>query len=261
MQLLWDAGFGLDKRFRIPRPVQHCADLHLILQGKAAGSKLRNYVGKGNDASLSYARMTGLWLAKLHNLKVPLPQVCTYEDEIASLRMFVTSLSADQPNLAAELQQLAAAVENAFASFRGVPATIVHGDFHPDHIFVGRDFITVIDFERFCFTDAARDLGSFIAHIRTMACFSGRALSAANHEADAFLASYFSAVPFRQRMAIAQRIAPYVALSGLEALYYVASVLKIGDPDRLAMYMKCIQASELGAIEYAAPRNGMRAAS
>ena len=62
-------------------------------------------------------------------------------------------------------------------------------------------------------------------------------------------------------MGIARRIAAYVALSGLEALYYVASVLKIGDPDRLAMYMKCMQASDLGAIEYAAPRNGMRAAS
>jgi aminoglycoside phosphotransferase (APT) family kinase protein len=260
MQLLWEAGFGLDERFRIPRPVQHFADLGLILQGKAVGSKLRSYVGRGNDGSLSYVRMAGLWLAKLHNLKVPSPQMCTYVNEIASLRMFVAALTADQPNLAAELQQRAAIVEHAFAGFQHVPATIVHGDFHPDHIFVGRDFITVIDFERFCVTDPARDLGSFIAHMRTMACLSGRSCHAANREADAFLESYFNAVPLIQRAEMVRRIGPYVALAAFEALYYVASVLKVGDPDRIAMYLKCLQQLELRGIEYAAPHVALRAA-
>jgi Phosphotransferase enzyme family len=260
MQLLWDAGFGLDERFRIPRPVQHLPDLGLILQGKAAGSKLRSYVGKGNDASLRCLRMTGLWLAKLHNLKVPSPQMCTYVNEIASLRMFVGALSADQPNLAAELQQRAAIVEHAFAGFQHVPATIVHGDFHPDHIFVGKDFVTVIDFERFCVTDPARDLGSLIAHMRTMARLSGRSSHAANREADAFVESYFSTAPLIQRTEIARRITPYVALAAFEALYYVASVLKVGDSDRIAMYMKCLQESQLRAIEYAGPPLALRAA-
>jgi aminoglycoside phosphotransferase (APT) family kinase protein len=260
MQLLWDAGFGLDERFRIPRPVQHFPELHFILQGKAEGSKLRTYVGKGNDESLSYARITGLWLAKLHSLKVPSPQVCTYVNEIGSLRLFVAALSADQPKLAAELQQRAATIEHAFASFRGVRATMVHGDFHPDHIFVSRDFVTVIDFERFCVTDPARDMGSFMSHLHTMACLSGRSPHAANREADAFIASYFSAVPLIQRAEIARRIAPYVALSALEALYYVASVLKVEDSDRIAMYVKCMQESELRATEYAAPHLTLRAA-
>src|SRR5207248_1150249 len=100
----------------------------------------------------------------------------------------------------------------------------------------------------------------FMSHMHTMACLSGRAPHAAHHEADAFLASYFSTVPLSQRIAIAQRIGAYVALSGFEALYYVASVLKIGDSDRIAMYVKCMQESELRAIEYAAPRLTLRAA-
>jgi Ser/Thr protein kinase RdoA (MazF antagonist) len=260
MQLLWDRGFGIDERFRIPRPVQHFPDLHLVLQGKAGGSKLRTYVGKGNNASLSYASVTGMWLAKLHNLEVSSPQMCTYETEIASLRTFVAALRVDQPNLAAELQQRATTIERAFASFKGVPATMVHGDFHPDHIFVYGDSVTVIDFERFCVTDPARDLGSFIAHVHTMACLSGRSPHAANHEADAFLASYLSAAPLIQRTEIARRITPYVALAALEALYYVASVLKVGDSDRIAMYVRSMQESELRALEYATPRVALRAA-
>jgi hypothetical protein len=252
MRLIWDAGFGHDERFRIPRPVQHFPDLHLILQGKARGSKLRLYIGKGDEVSLSHARMAGLWLAKLHNLQVASPQVCTYTAEIASLRMFVAALTADQPKLASELQQRAAAVEQSFCSFQGLPTTMVHGDFHPDHIFVERNFVTVIDFERFCVSDPARDLGSFIAHTRTMACFCGRVLDAANREIEAFLESYFSAVPLLQGTAIASRIAPYVALSGFEALYYVASVLKVADSSRLATYVNCLLEPELPATEFAA---------
>lgn len=245
MRLLWDAGFGLDERFRIPQPLQHFPDLQVILQAKARGTKLRTYLGKGDDASLGYARMAGLWLAKLHNMKISRPQVCTYADEIASLRMFVAALAGYQPNLAIELQQRAAAVEQSFASFEGVPATMVHGDFHPEHIFVSRDFVTVIDFERFCTSDPARDLGSFIAQALAMTSFCGRALAAANHEIDAFLESYFSAVPLIQSIPIAPRIASYVALSTLEVLYYVASVLKVTDSGRIAMYVKCMRESEM----------------
>jgi hypothetical protein len=253
MRVLWDAGFGADERFRIPRPVQHCLDLQLILQGKARGSKLRAHLGKGTEASLDHARGAGLWLAKLHNLKVSPPQVCTYANEIAWVRMFVAALSVDQPKLALEIQRCAGMIEQSFASFQGVPAAMVHGDFHPDHIFVEKNFVTVIDFERFCASDPARDVGSFIAHMRIMTRFCGRALNAARREIDAFLESYFSAVPLTQGIAVAPRIGPYVALSSLEALYYVASVLKVVDSGRIGMYMNCLRESELRATESDAP--------
>jgi aminoglycoside phosphotransferase (APT) family kinase protein len=252
MRLLWDAGFGLDEQFKIPRPVQHFPDLQVILQGKARGTKLRAYLGKANCAPLSYARMAGLWLAKLHNLKASSPQACLYGSEIASLRMFVAALTEDQPKLAPEIQERAAALERSFASFQNVRAAMVHGDFHPDHIFVCRDAVTVIDFERFCLGDPARDLGSFIAHVRTMTCFCGRPMDSADPEIDAFLRSYLSTLPLIEATAIAARIAPHAALAGLEALYYVASVLKIVDASRLALYVNCMRESELRAAQFAA---------
>lgn len=252
MRALWEAGFGSDERFRIPRPVQHFPDLQVILQGKAQGTKLRTYLGRGNYASLGYSRMAGLWLAKLHSLKVSPSRVCTYANEIASLRMFLAALTVDQPSLAAEIEERATAVEQSFANFQGVPAAMVHGDFHPDHIFVCREAVTVIDFERFCMGDPARDLGSFIAHARTMACFCGRTVESANREVHAFLGSYLSALPLAQGIAIAARIAPYAALASMEALYYVASVLKIVDASRLAMYVNCMRESEARTAEFAA---------
>jgi Phosphotransferase enzyme family len=249
MRLLWNSGFDWDERFRIPRPVQYYPDFQLILQGKARGSKLRSYAGKANDLSLGYSRMAGLWLAKLHSLKVSPPQVCTHTNEIASLRMFAGALTADQPRLARELEQHSSALEESFAGFKDVPAAMVHGDFHPDHIFINKDCVTVIDFERFSVGDPARDLGSFITHMRTTACFSGRALASANREIDTFLEGYFSAELSGSATVIVPRIASYVALSSLEALYYVASVLKVADPTRLQMYLNCLRQSEWQGAE------------
>ncbi len=77
MRLLWVAGFGQDNRFRIPQPLHHFEDLKLIIQEKARGTKLRSFLGEGNDASFNHARMAGLWLAKLHDLPVaPTSRLC-----------------------------------------------------------------------------------------------------------------------------------------------------------------------------------------
>ena len=261
MRLLWDAGFGQDRSLRIPRPLHHFDDLKLIVQEKARGTKLRTFLGVESDASVDHARMTGVWLAKLHNLPVSPAPVCSYEGEKTSLRMFVAAVSASQPQLAPELQHYAAQMETCFDGFQNVPATYVHGDFHPDHIYVANDLVTVIDFERFCVGDPARDLGSFIAHMRTTACFTGKSLDAANQQIAAFLKSYFSSVAMAPDIAIAPRIAPFVGLSTIEAVYYVASVLNVTHPSTIAMYMRCLQQAGLPPMTAAAPRAAKKAAA
>jgi hypothetical protein len=261
MRLLWGAGFGQDNRFRIPQPLHHFEDLNLIIQERARGSKLRAFLGDGSDTSLNHARMAGLWLAKLHSMPVAASRICSYSDEKASARMFVEALRTDQPKLECELRHYAATVERLFDSFRAVQATHVHGDFHPDHIYVGNNFITVIDFERYCIGDPARDLGSFMAHMRTTAYSIGRSIEAVNQEIVVFLESYFSGVSVSQGTAVGPRIAPYAALSSLEALYYVASVLKVTNPARIAMYVQCLRESGLPPIAPAMPRKKDRIVS
>jgi aminoglycoside phosphotransferase (APT) family kinase protein len=245
MRLLWSAGFGQDNRYRIPQPLHHFEDLRMIIQERARGTKLRSFLGDGSDASLNYARMTGQWLAKLHNLPLETPRPCSYEAEKASLRLFVDALCNDRPELEAELRRYAAAIEERFNCFEGAASTHVHGDFHPDHIYVADKFITVIDFERFCIGDPARDLGSFAGHVRTTAYSLEKSIESADQEMDAFLQSYFGAMPETEGNAISARVAPYAALSSLEALYYVASVLKVTNPSRIAIYVQCVRESAI----------------
>ena len=259
MRLLWDAGFGQDRSLRIPQPLHHFEDLQLIVQEKARGTRFRNFLGDGSDASVDHARKVGVWLAKLHNLPLSSGQVCSYASEKASLGMFISAVSASQPQLGPDLQHYAAVMEQTFDSFQNVPATYVHGDFHPDHIFVGNDRVTVIDFERFCVGDPARDLGSFIAHVRTTAYLMDRSIDAANQQIEVFLQSYFYSVAMAQQITIAARIAPFVGLSSVEALYYVASVLKVTQPAVIAMYMKCVHQAGL-PLKTATPPLAARAA-
>jgi hypothetical protein len=101
----------------------------------------------------------------------------------------------------------------------------------------------VIDLERFCIGDPARDLGSFVGHMRTTAYSLEKSIECADREIEAFLQSYFGAMPEAEGNAISARVAPYAALSSLEALYYVASVLKVTNPARVAIYVQCVRES------------------
>jgi tRNA A-37 threonylcarbamoyl transferase component Bud32 len=261
MRLLWEVGFGQDNRFRIPQPLHHFEDLRLIIQEKARGTKLRTFLGEGTDTSLDHARMSGLWLAKLHNMPVPSPRVCAYEDEENSLRMYVEAIEKDQPKLKSELRKIVSVVKREFESFQCAQASLVHGDFHPDHIYVANNFVTVIDFERFCIGDPARDLGSFACHMRTTAGCLGKPIKTVDQEIAAFLESYFSGVPEAERKALRPRVGPYTALSSLEALYYVASVLKVRNAARIAMYVQCLRESCADLFEAAPSSAGAQAAS
>ena len=64
-----------------------------------------------------------------------------------------------------------------------------------------------------------------------------------DQETGEFLASYFSALPSATGAATASRISAFDALSSLEALYYVAAVLKVDDQPKLTAYLECAERS------------------
>jgi hypothetical protein len=243
MRMLWEQGFGNDQRFKIPRPLQHFSEARLLLEERASGLPFSNYIGNNSRTSLRHARMAGLWLAKLHNLKSAPLGYCSYKPERCSLEIFLNQLCATQPSLALPVQEIGAVIRRELASFRAEPVAWVHGDFHPENILVGPGQITVIDFDRFGLADPAKDIGSFIAHMRTMACCSSKSLDAVNHEVQAFWNAYFSSVSPARVARLEERVAAFVAFSCLEALYYVACIMKVTEADLIARYLRCVQDS------------------
>lgn len=243
LNFLWDQGFADQKKLKIPKPFHLLPNQNLILQESARGAKLTAYIGDNTAASIACISLAGLWLAKLHGVKLSPPVICSYDAELSSLDLFVRELSGVQPSLVPRVHRLAQAIRQRLLSGTDVTASLVHGDYHPEHIFVADDSITVIDFERFGCADPAKDVGSFVAHARSSGCLAGKPNEMTDREIGAFLASYFRALPSTTGVATASRISAFGALSSLEALYYVAAVLKVSDSHKLATYLECAERS------------------
>jgi aminoglycoside phosphotransferase (APT) family kinase protein len=241
LQLLWDSGFGCKGRFRIPRPIHLSLDQELILQEKAPGLVFEALLRQGDSLSCEAAMSAGIWLAKLHGMPITPGGACSYGRHLSAVQLYVRELLAVSPSLAPDLALLEAGICQGLSSFQDVPLSLIHGDYHPQHIYVAGNRITVIDFDRSRFSDPAEDLGSFIVHTRLAACRLGRSPESVNREIGAFLKGYSTAASSADARNLAGRVGTFVALSCLEALYYVAAVLRVHDPRTEELYLRCAQ--------------------
>ncbi len=227
MQQLWEGGFGEGSRFKVPKPLCYLADFKLLIQERAHGALLPKYLGRGDDAALARSRMVARWLAKLHQLETIPAGVDSYADDETSVHNFAYQLGERHPHLASRLEELASAICMRIACPRGLALTMVHGDFHPENIFVTQDRVTVIDFDNFCRSDPARDLGYIIAQTRAMVYFSTGLLEVADREIRAFLHVYLAATSQDMRT-LPARIAAFAARTCLANMYYISCVLGNG---------------------------------
>lgn len=241
LKFLSDSGFGCKGRFRIPRPIHLSIDEEFILQEKAPGLAFETLLKQGDSLTCEAAAAAGIWLAKLHGIPITPQGACSYESRLSAMQFYVRELLAVSPYLAPELDLLEAGICEGISSFQDVPLSLIHADYHPQHIYVAGNRITVIDFDRSHFSDPAEDLGSFILHTRLAALRLGRSPGSVNPEIDAFLKGYFRAAHSAGALNLADRVGTFVAISCLEALYYVAAVLRVHDPRTEKLYLKCAQ--------------------
>jgi aminoglycoside phosphotransferase (APT) family kinase protein len=211
------------------------------LQEKAPGLVFEALLGQSNGLACEAATSAGIWLAKLHGIPITPGGVCSYEHRLSAVQFYVRELLAASPRLAADLALLEAEICEALSTFQDVPLSLIHGDYHPQHIYVSGNRITVIDFDRSHFSDPAEDLGSFILHTRLAALRLERPPESVNREVAAFLKGYFTAASNTHVRDLAGRVRTFVALSCLEALYYVAAVLRVDDPCTEELYLRCAQ--------------------
>jgi aminoglycoside phosphotransferase (APT) family kinase protein len=167
--------------------------------------------------------------------------VCSYEHHLSAAQLYVRELLAVSPRLAPDLALLEAGISQGLSSFQDVPVSLIHGDYHPQHIYVAGNRITAIDFDRSQYSDPAEDLGSFILHTRLAALRLGRSPESVNREVGAFLKGYFTAASRVDVRNLAGRVGTFAALACLEALYYVAAVLRVHDPRNEGLYLRCAQ--------------------
>jgi hypothetical protein len=225
MKTLWENGFNRQSKQRISEPFSYLDDVGLLIFAKAQGMLLRRSLRQGGPASLFRMRAVARWLMKLHHLHADFPGLSDHSDEETSIREFVDQVGSREHRLLPELETLASRIVTGLASFGKVPLAPVHGDFQCENIFVDKDRVTVVDFDRFSRSDPARDLGYLISQMRAMTFWVASKHELVYPGLRAFWEEYLSAVPFEEREALSARTSLFAARRCLQNIYYTAFVL------------------------------------
>jgi hypothetical protein len=196
LKTLWDEGVARGERYRIPEPLYYSPDDKLLITGAVEGAPLTSYIGSDEAALVEGARESARWLARLHSSSVRVGKEGDFSAELLKLATRLVKAIGRKHrewerllDLTQKLRELAKPISE---KRRIVQA---HGRFRHDHVFVGRDGVSVIDWDRSCPWDPAIDLAEFL-HLLRLDIFNMTGNPAlTGPPARAFLEEYVSRLP------------------------------------------------------------------
>ena len=167
MRRLWSEGFAEDRSLTIPEPIAYLPEQKLLLQGRAQGRALYEYIDHPPEA-LEPVNLTARWLAKLHKTRVTGVPVLPMEYEEMKLHTYRDVLMRICPQFATRVESIAERILSSLEALDPRQVVPTHGDFQPKNVYILRNRVTVIDFDRFALAHPARDVGHFIGQSMTM---------------------------------------------------------------------------------------------
>jgi hypothetical protein len=195
---LWNSGFNRDSHYQVPEPIAFFPDVNLLLMRQAPGIPLAAALDPGRCGELvGYCCKAAHWLAKLHRSSLLFGKV---ETEAQSMKLFrlasrlikAASLRREQLDMVRDLLD-AISGRIALSSRRALVQT--HGRYHHDHVFVSPAATVVIDLDRCCPSDPAKDVAEFISVLRSTSFKRGLDMYLIEDATDAFLREYLAAMP------------------------------------------------------------------
>ncbi|TMA42273.1 MAG: hypothetical protein E6J83_11945 [Deltaproteobacteria bacterium] len=167
LSALRDIGHGPETP-RILQPLDYSPDLHMFLLPALAGSVEFHEIAFDPTVA-SAARLEWMWkagavLAGLHAVRVPVGPSRRLADDARDLVRFSTPVASAAPALALPFDEAIgwlAAVTN-----EEPPPVASHGAFRTDQLLVQGDEPLMIDLDRLCGANPARDVGNFLAYLR-----------------------------------------------------------------------------------------------
>lgn len=173
-------------------------DRHLIVQGWVTGRPLwSEAAGLADTAAITE---TGAALARLHASDPGPARAITAAEDRDGLFASVRALAGLLQDLAAPAGALARQIAAQLVDHDG-PGALLHGDFSADQVVIGKAGPVLIDWDRACIGDPARDLGSFLARLDVQAIDGTLTPAMAARAGEALLSGYATtaALPHRVR--------------------------------------------------------------
>jgi aminoglycoside phosphotransferase (APT) family kinase protein len=164
LQRLWDDGFGPGSADQVPEPLGFCLDENLVLMREARGAALKLLLLREPiDRLLPAVRAAARWLARLHTSRaegLPCESACN-RVKIFKLADRLGKAAASHPSDLAQLLDLLQRLRT-LAPTANVGLVTTHGQYSPANVFLDGSDVTVIDIDRLCLSDPAKDVAMFI---------------------------------------------------------------------------------------------------
>lgn len=189
-KVLWEGGFGTASHHRVPEPIAFRPDERVILMAAAPGKQVRELATRDWKTWANGLGGAAGWLAALHASSLRLGPPDDAARRALHLARRVAQTAARRPDaeplLARLLDELAARIPVRPSADR----VQTHGRYHPQHVYVARDCVTVIDTDRATPGAAAKDVGEFLHRLRADARSAGIGAEAADRASETFVHEY-----------------------------------------------------------------------
>lgn len=160
LQALWQAAQTRRSAFMLPRPLAYLPEMGLVLQTAAAGRALTSFAHP--DELFSAVQAAAKSLAALHYLPLGIGAIKTFPDHVEKYcHPGPEVLAKAHPELAALMFEVIATMR-ADESLQHAEPRPVHGDLNLAQIFISAEHAHFIDFDGFCRSHAALDVGNFL---------------------------------------------------------------------------------------------------
>lgn len=117
----------------------------------------------------------GVALARLHATDLDAQELRSTDFWLAEAQRRVRKIGRAQPDLAARAAAVAAALGDAAERLPAPALTLIHGDFHPEQVWVAGDRIVFFDFDEFALGNPMEDLAEFIVKLEQLRVPAARA--------------------------------------------------------------------------------------
>ena len=165
----WDRARHDARAPQVARPLGYCAETRAFWQARAVGTPLLQALASSPAPSLP--RRLAQAIAAVHaaprSLAGPVPRDTTHW--LTEVRRRRRKIARAAPELADRAARVADAIERTAGQLPMNPLTLIHGDCHPDQMWLEGERIVLFDFDEFTLGDPMEDLAAFVLKLKPAA--------------------------------------------------------------------------------------------
>ena len=169
MKDLWNSGFGSSENdnILIPEPRAYIPRFNMLVQEEIEGKRIYDSLPYALSESDIKAAAEGI--ACLHLSGKVIDKKHTLEDELRLIEEWGNATSEMFPDLKTDINRILQTISRCSVRVEENYSKTVHRDFYDKQVIInrkqGQKKITIIDLDTICQSDAALDVGNFLAHL------------------------------------------------------------------------------------------------